>query len=418
MPVANGASRRRQNFQKVVVACTVYMKRCTSVLDLIYLVHLWRCSTNQAKTTWIALCHAHKKCRRPLGIAIEFELSLSDRILLPDACPSSTKYGFLCKDKREDPSKEPILLESYSETESVRSNMTRLSIDVAMRLLRSSEVKKKSTTHLSKRSFSDQTLYQISSHPHFTRSHDIVVIGIGVTSVHLLLGCRRVLTVPSSVLRQGHRCCRCGDDRGYLWRLGLLHGRYRCEPGVIGCAIRGHNGCECAVIQNGRVEHGLIHIGHGRGFADHFIGRSIGRCPLNGASYLSLMLLILKMVVMVLEHFVGMGSEGRWWSHKKRTGQGGRQHRASLSQTYEVPLSPTFDWTFRIGTDNINVYGREMAQWMAQRGSTDREVPSSNPASTSRLGLGNLAVSQPSCFPLVAWKLGTESVLQLNERCT
>ncbi|OON14315.1 hypothetical protein X801_09893 [Opisthorchis viverrini] len=158
---------------------------------------------------------------------------------------------------------------------------------------------------------------EISSHPHFTRSHDIVVIGIGVTSVHLLLGCRRVLTVPSSVLRQGHRCCRCGDDRGYLWRLGLLHGRYRCEPGVIGCAIRGHNGCECAVIQNGRVEHGLIHIGHGRGFADHFIGRSIGRCPLNGASYLSLMLLILKMVVMVLEHFVGMGSEGRWWSHSR-----------------------------------------------------------------------------------------------------
>ncbi|KAG5447959.1 hypothetical protein CSKR_100925 [Clonorchis sinensis] len=30
------------------------------------------------------------------------------------------------------------------------------------------------------------------------------------------------------------------------------------------------------------------------------------------------------------------------------------------------------------------------------------------------LGLGNLAVSQPSCFLRVAWQLGTERVLQLN----
>ncbi|KAG5443088.1 hypothetical protein CSKR_113848 [Clonorchis sinensis] len=30
------------------------------------------------------------------------------------------------------------------------------------------------------------------------------------------------------------------------------------------------------------------------------------------------------------------------------------------------------------------------------------------------LGLGNLAVSQPSCFLLVAWQLGTERVLQLS----
>ncbi|KAG5446150.1 hypothetical protein CSKR_106116 [Clonorchis sinensis] len=29
-------------------------------------------------------------------------------------------------------------------------------------------------------------------------------------------------------------------------------------------------------------------------------------------------------------------------------------------------------------------------------------------------GLGNLAVPQPSCFPRVAWQLGTERVLQLN----
>ncbi|KAG5447535.1 hypothetical protein CSKR_101305 [Clonorchis sinensis] len=31
------------------------------------------------------------------------------------------------------------------------------------------------------------------------------------------------------------------------------------------------------------------------------------------------------------------------------------------------------------------------------------------------LGLGNLAVSQPSCFIRVAWQLGTERVLQLND---
>ncbi|GAA56555.1 hypothetical protein CLF_111095 [Clonorchis sinensis] len=31
------------------------------------------------------------------------------------------------------------------------------------------------------------------------------------------------------------------------------------------------------------------------------------------------------------------------------------------------------------------------------------------------LGLGNLAVSQPSCFLWVAWQLGTERVLQLND---
>ncbi|KAG5452674.1 hypothetical protein CSKR_109682 [Clonorchis sinensis] len=31
------------------------------------------------------------------------------------------------------------------------------------------------------------------------------------------------------------------------------------------------------------------------------------------------------------------------------------------------------------------------------------------------LGLGNLAVSQPSCLPRVAWQLGTGRVLQLND---
>ncbi|KAG5452513.1 hypothetical protein CSKR_103318 [Clonorchis sinensis] len=56
-------------------------------------------------------------------------------------------------------------------------------------------------------------------------------------------------------------------------------------------------------------------------------------------------------------------------------------------------------------------------EWL-EREFTDRKVRGSNPTSTSRLpclGLGNLAVSQPSCFLCVAWQLGTERVLQLND---
>ncbi|KAG5444151.1 hypothetical protein CSKR_101640 [Clonorchis sinensis] len=40
-----------------------------------------------------------------------------------------------------------------------------------------------------------------------------------------------------------------------------------------------------------------------------------------------------------------------------------------------------------------------------------RSLPLDSPCQ----GLGNLAVSQPSCFLLVAWQLGAERVLQLND---
>ncbi|KAG5450905.1 hypothetical protein CSKR_109256, partial [Clonorchis sinensis] len=56
--------------------------------------------------------------------------------------------------------------------------------------------------------------------------------------------------------------------------------------------------------------------------------------------------------------------------------------------------------------------------WL-EREFIDRKVRGSNPTSASRLplclGLGNLAVSQPSCFLPVAWQLDTERVLQLND---
>ncbi|KER26351.1 hypothetical protein T265_06396 [Opisthorchis viverrini] len=49
---------------------------------------------------------------------------------------------------------------------------------------------------------------------------------------------------------------------------------------------------------------------------------------------------------------------------------------------------------------------------------TGFKVRGSNPTSVSRLpclGLGNLAVSQPSCNLRMAWQLGTERMLQLND---
>ncbi|KAG5453182.1 hypothetical protein CSKR_112744, partial [Clonorchis sinensis] len=53
-------------------------------------------------------------------------------------------------------------------------------------------------------------------------------------------------------------------------------------------------------------------------------------------------------------------------------------------------------------------------QLQTAREFTDRKVRGSHPTSASRLpclGLGNLAIAQPSCFPRVAWQLGTERVL-------
>ncbi|KAG5453579.1 hypothetical protein CSKR_109533 [Clonorchis sinensis] len=56
-------------------------------------------------------------------------------------------------------------------------------------------------------------------------------------------------------------------------------------------------------------------------------------------------------------------------------------------------------------------------KWL-ERELTDRKVRGSNPTCASRLplclGLGNLAVSRPSCFLWVAWQLGTERVRGSN----
>ncbi|KAG5453176.1 hypothetical protein CSKR_110620 [Clonorchis sinensis] len=56
------------------------------------------------------------------------------------------------------------------------------------------------------------------------------------------------------------------------------------------------------------------------------------------------------------------------------------------------------------------------SKWL-EREFTDRKVRGSNPLPLdfSCLVLGNLAVSQPSCNLRVAWQLGTERVLQLND---
>ncbi|KAG5454874.1 Integrator complex subunit 9 [Clonorchis sinensis] len=58
-------------------------------------------------------------------------------------------------------------------------------------------------------------------------------------------------------------------------------------------------------------------------------------------------------------------------------------------------------------------YRGEIAQRL-ERERTDRKVRPL-PLDFPCLGLGNLAVSQPSCFLWVAWQLGTERVLQLND---
>ncbi|KAG5449597.1 hypothetical protein CSKR_101581 [Clonorchis sinensis] len=61
--------------------------------------------------------------------------------------------------------------------------------------------------------------------------------------------------------------------------------------------------------------------------------------------------------------------------------------------------------------------GTRWFKWL-ERQFTDRKVHGSNPTSALDfpfLSLGNLAVSQPSCFLLVAWQLGTEKVLRRKQ---
>ncbi|KAG5453590.1 hypothetical protein CSKR_109543 [Clonorchis sinensis] len=71
-------------------------------------------------------------------------------------------------------------------------------------------------------------------------------------------------------------------------------------------------------------------------------------------------------------------------------------------------LQTTHQQVYRYG-------GARWRKWL-EREFTDHKVRGSNPTCAFRLpsclGLGNLAVSQPSCFPWVAWPLGTEGVIQ------
>ncbi|KAG5449106.1 hypothetical protein CSKR_100240 [Clonorchis sinensis] len=65
----------------------------------------------------------------------------------------------------------------------------------------------------------------------------------------------------------------------------------------------------------------------------------------------------------------------------------------------------------------IERFWGEMAQWL-WREVTDRKVHGSNPTSGSQLPLSRLGqpgTSQPSCFLLVAWQLGTGRALKLND---
>ncbi|KAG5441400.1 hypothetical protein CSKR_111748, partial [Clonorchis sinensis] len=57
------------------------------------------------------------------------------------------------------------------------------------------------------------------------------------------------------------------------------------------------------------------------------------------------------------------------------------------------------------------------ARWQSADLLTERSVLRTQPLHLdfTCLGLSNLAVSQPSCFLLMAWQLGTERVLQLND---
>ncbi|KER20302.1 hypothetical protein T265_11111 [Opisthorchis viverrini] len=75
------------------------------------------------------------------------------------------------------------------------------------------------------------------------------------------------------------------------------------------------------------------------------------------------------------------------------------------------------DHSHRTPATSFSIYWcARWPKWL-QREFTDRKVRGSNPTSASRLpclGLGNLAVSQLSCFLRLAWRLGTKRVLLLN----
>ncbi|KER29147.1 hypothetical protein T265_04157 [Opisthorchis viverrini] len=100
--------------------------------------------------------------------------------------------------------------------------------------------------------------------------------------------------------------------------------------------------------------------------------------------------------------------------------------RYSGKKSGQIKPSLSFTWSFLL----ISVYqkilrkkrhqpNRLKARWLSGKSAnllTGMSVVRTRPLPLdfSSLGLGNLVVSQPSCFPLVPWQIGTERVLQLN----
>ncbi|KAG5449710.1 hypothetical protein CSKR_103085 [Clonorchis sinensis] len=89
-----------------------------------------------------------------------------------------------------------------------------------------------------------------------------------------------------------------------------------------------------------------------------------------------------------------------------------RVERGGLPRVIPTVVRSAKNWLALASVDK----GARSLKWL-ERKFTDRKVRGANPTSASRLpclGLGNLAVSQPSCFLRVAWQLGTGRVLQLD----
>ncbi|KAG5452716.1 hypothetical protein CSKR_102145 [Clonorchis sinensis] len=74
-------------------------------------------------------------------------------------------------------------------------------------------------------------------------------------------------------------------------------------------------------------------------------------------------------------------------------------------------------WGLRLPVYIVGEMGDEMAQWLEHEFADPKVVVQIRPLHLdfSCLGLGNLAVSQPSCFLRMVWQLGTGSVLQLKD---
>ncbi|KAG5441238.1 hypothetical protein CSKR_102452 [Clonorchis sinensis] len=89
-----------------------------------------------------------------------------------------------------------------------------------------------------------------------------------------------------------------------------------------------------------------------------------------------------------------------------------------ISSAYPVAV-PGFELrTSDMQVISLRKKGRDGSSGQSANLLTGRSVVRTRPLALDFpcLGLGNLAVSQPSCLHRVAWQFGTERVLQLNDR--